>query len=125
MTVDNAGVITVGTGETVVQTKTVNSQYPSGTISVFEADNNKKYALVVYDSKANRYGVSPIYTLTGVKDSPPTDPDPVSFVNDGGISGEGTYFIANLTPVPEPASMALFGIGAAALALRRRFAKKS
>lgn len=41
-----------------------------------------------------------------------------------GVPG-GTYVPSNWSPVPEPCSMALFGIGAAAIGLRRRFAKKS
>lgn len=87
-----------------------------------------RYAVVVFraDGKYQAYTTGQYYTdATGTLSADgqalrqwSTD----SSENPNGVYGTGTS--AWLTPVPEPASMALFGIGAGVIALRRRFKNK-
>jgi len=83
-----------------------------------------KFVIRVYDNSipANASAYLNIYQSG-------TTPFAIAAVNGTGI--DNFYFTGNVggvatwTPIPEPTSMALFGIGMGMLALRRRFQKKA
>lgn len=87
--------------------------------------NGRSFVVVGYDSNSGAgpvtqwYGISDVYVMAGLSDTP----SPNAISNQFG-SGDGTELFLD-QPIPEPATMALVGIGAAVVALRKRFAKKA
>ena len=140
ISVNTSGALTLGVGDAVV-----GAGYTFGFSAIAatspvngNTDNGKNYVIVAFDSATLQYGISGNYALSGASETPaPNSVDHYTFANDGGFlyanplngaNGDETpelYLGLAATPVPEPASMALFGIGAGVLALRRRFAKKA
>lgn len=121
VSLDNSMTIT---GGSVVDTRSMagSGGYPSFDTIGASFANGQYYAVVIYDSDTGLYGVSDARQLTDLAGDPPTG-TLLSLSNGAGYGNSGEFALT-LTPVPEPASMALFGIGAGVLALRRRFKSK-
>lgn len=110
------------TGGTVIDTESMagTGSTPTFVASYGAAANGQYYAMVVIDSDTGRYGVSDALQLTDLAGTPPTG-NVIPFANEAGYNNGGE--LALTQPVPEPASLALFGIGAALFGLRRKFRK--
>lgn len=118
ISVDNSGALV---GATAMETGSFASQY-SGTISGLTAANNGNYyAMVVFDSTTMNWGIA-VAQVSGISDAPPLDANGVYFTNLGNENGYWSM-AANTATVPEPTSMALLALGAAAFGLRRKFRK--
>ena len=120
ISVSEAGEITVGTGATVQNTASFSGGMASGNLNFTAAGD--KFALVIYNSTYQMFGVSDAATITGYSANPPTPADPISFSNIYDTTYASNYMVANTaaTPVPEPTSGLLMLLGVAGLALRRR-----
>lgn len=127
---------TSGSGLTVSNGRSSANTYTytyGGAGSVLTAGNSSTHTLnasmamtgyiVVFDGAnlagSTHYAVSPALFATTLDEPGELNPTPNFSLNSGGIL-QGAW-----QPIPEPCSMALFGIGAAAIGLRRRFLKKS
>lgn len=125
------------TGANFVQAFSANVNDGHSVGGVASGDNvtlGNYYALVVYDPVEGLYGVS-AQTVLGSDTGMLVGPPPTAGTWSGIYNNETTpgnyeggdnapYMRADLAPVPEPTSMALIGIGAAVVALRKRFGKK-
>ena len=120
ITVDNTGAITLGAGNTQMSTAAIDNWVFSGPVFSMAAAtyNGQSFVMVGYDSVNQMYGVSSVYTMAGLSDTPLPNAITHAFSNDG----EG-FLQLNLAAVPEPTSMALLALGAAAFGLRRKFRK--
>ena len=125
---DGKLVISDGTGgwtETgLANTGTYSAYALSGEISgLTQSNNGDKYGLIIYDTNVGAWGASQELVLSGLKDSPPTPADPLTFYNyiDADWENNKEMFAGNaLVNVPEPTSGLLLLLGVAGLALRRR-----
>jgi len=120
ITVNNSGAITLGAGNTQMSTKAITDWIFSGPGVALAAAtyNGQNFVMVGYDSVNQMYGVSSVYTMADLSDTPSPNTVAKVFSNDG----EG-YLHLNLAAVPEPTSMALLALGVAAVGLRRKFRK--
>lgn len=126
ISVNDLGAISLGGGDSTLSSVSIAGPSITGAASGVTASQNGGYlAMVIYDSANKMYGVSLIQTLSGIIDAPPNSVDYYTFQNDNGVNGNSTpYMAANLPAVPEPMSLALFGLGAGVIGLRRRFKNK-
>jgi hypothetical protein len=127
ISVDNAGALTLDAGQSLA-TSVVNFTgdgtfgYAGATTTTF----GNKYVVVGYDSVGNKYGISDIYTTSEELAIPGggTAKDGVfSNVNPDPFGMESPALNLGIAAVPEPTSMALLALGAAALGLRRKLRK--
>ena len=120
ITVDTTGAITLGAGNTQMSTAAIDNWAFSGPVFAMAAAtyNGQNFVMVGYDSVNQMYGISSVYTMAGLSDTPLPNTVNNVFFNDG----EG-YLNLNLAAVPEPTSMALLALGVAAVGLRRKFRK--
>ena len=118
ISVDDKGVLTVGDGNSLQSTDSFTGGMPAGDLT-FSA-NGDLYALVVYNSDYQRFGVSNEAAITGYTDKTPADA--VLFSNIHDVTYDSDYMVANQVAqsVPEPTSGLLLLLGVAGLALRRR-----
>jgi len=126
ITVGSGGSLVLGTGDSLVSTGTSPLLGTYGYSENINTTIGKEFVVVGYDSVGNKYGISTVYTT---ELNPADSPNAKSYVfwnvpNDSLGFENGPSLELNITPVPEPASMALFGLGAGVLALRRRFKSK-
>ena len=121
ISVNTAGQITVGVGSTVrgaTEGTTFAGGLPAGTIE-FNA-NGELFALVVYNSDYQMFGVSESAAISGYSDDPPVAANDITFSNIHDVTYDSDYMVANQSAVPEPTSGLLLLLGVAGLALRRR-----
>ena len=121
ISVSTAGEITVGTGAAVQSTGSIADGAAAGDLK-FSA-NGDKFALVIYNSTYQMYGVSDAAAVTGYSADPPTPAENVLFSNIYDTTYGANYMVANTaatSSVPEPTSGLLMLLGVAGLALRRR-----
>lgn len=119
ISVDNTGAITLGAGNTLVDSGTINNWIYSDSVNLAAATyNGLTFVMVGYDSVNQMYGVSGAYVMSGLSDIPAPNSVGHIFSNDG----EG-YLNLNTVATPEPTSMALLAFGVAVVGLRRRFRK--
>lgn len=90
------------------------------TINMSAAEwNGRQLVLVGYDSDQSKWGVSDVYTISGLSDVPAPN-----VITHGTFGNDiDSYLHLGYDPIPEPTSFALLGLGVAALALRRRISK--
>ncbi len=118
ISVDNAGNLV---GASYIETGSFASQYAGTITGLAQANNGDYYAMVVFDSSTMNWGIA-IAQVSGISDAPPLDANAVIFSNTD--LGDGyASLAANTATVPEPTSMALLALGAAAFGLRRKFRK--
>jgi len=127
LAVDASGNLILGAGDFVLtSTALAQGAFTGPTANGLNTAWNGQYvAMVAYDSGTHLYGVSQIQTIAGLSDQQAVN---YAFQNDNGVNGDGVPYMKldqSPSPVPEPMSMALFGVGAAVVGLRRRFAKKA
>jgi len=116
---------TVGNSHGVVMFSTAmnGTGYASGlggTLNGVEPSANAKVYMLAFDqntvSGSANYGASATIHTVAAGDVTLHNYD---------LTGFSGFNVATPFPVPEPASMALFGLGAGVIALRRRFKKKA
>lgn len=122
--VSGISVNTVGTmsGASALSSGAFTADATSGVITgLTQANNGNYYAMVVFDTTTLNYGIA-LAQVTGIVDAPPVDANGVTFSNTD--IGDGYQSLAaNIAAVPEPTSMALLALGAAAIGLRRKLRK--
>ena len=120
ISVNTSGAITLGAGNTLMGTGAIVDWMFTGPAATLDAVtyNGQNFVMVGYDSVNQMFGVSDVYTMTGLSDVPAPNAIIHAFSNDS----EG-YMHLNLAAVPEPTSMALLALGVAAVGLRRKFRK--
>ncbi|HQL08053.1 MAG TPA: PEP-CTERM sorting domain-containing protein [Lentisphaeria bacterium] len=119
ISVNTSGAITLGAGNTQMDTGSISDWMVNGIVDLAAATyNGQNFVMVGYDSVNQMFGVSDVYTMTGLSDVPAPNAIIHAFSNDS----EG-YMHLNLAAVPEPTSMALLALGVAAVGLRRKFRK--
>jgi len=124
--VDYTGALTAGLGNVLYGTGTIIAQALAFSSLIPDTQNGNPFVVVAFDSATSMWGVSEAYTMDGLDDGEPPAGGAFSFFqNDNGANSEGINYLRlnNYAPVPEPTSFALLGLGAAALALRRRIRK--
>ena len=121
ISVNTSGEITVGKGSSV-QGATAGTAFTSDSLmgSLDFTDNGEQFALVIYNSKYQMFGVSDAATIANYKADPPNPADDIEFSNIYDAGYDSNYMVANLAAVPEPTSGLLLLLGVAGLALRRR-----
>lgn len=118
ISVDNAGNLV---GASAIETGSFSSSMLGVVNGLTAANNGNYYAMVVFDSTTMNWGIA-IAQVSGISDAPPLDANGVTFYNTD--LGDGYLSLAaNTATVPEPTSMALLALGAAAFGLRRKFRK--
>ncbi len=128
ISVDNLGNLTKGTGNFIYDTESITGPQFAFSADVPDTQNSNPFVLVAFDSATSMWGVSLAYTMDGLDDDPPVSGG-ATFQNDKGVNPDkgvyipNTYLALNIQAVPEPTSFALLGLGAAAIALRRRIRK--
>jgi hypothetical protein len=118
--VDLSGNLILGTGNSLLSSAGISEGSltgASGYSAAAESLNGVTFVLVAFASATTTYGVSGTWLGAGFSD----DPAPNSILKTFGTSG--SEMTLNIEAVPEPTSFALLGLGAAALALRRRIRK--
>lgn len=119
ISVNTAGAMS---GATALSSGAFTTEATSGQITgLTQANNGNYYAMVVFDATTLNYGIA-LAQVTGIVDAPPSNADGVIFSNTD--IGDGYQSLAaNIAAVPEPTSMALLALGAAAIGLRRKLRK--
>jgi hypothetical protein len=137
ISVDGSGNLILAGGDTIADSAVFTGNGTSFVDQTTTANAGQLFVVVGYDSVGNKYGIGTTIvdantlalTATTVNGAIPGNGVLNSQVfanvlNDPYDLDLGPSLELNITPVPEPASMALFGLGAGVLALRRRFKSK-
>lgn len=99
----------------------IGSAFNNTTSDSFSGDTTYYAKLVVTANSGLWIMTSTVTSFT----MPGTGNAGITFLSGAGFDSVANKMPGQWTAVPEPTSMALFGLGAAALGLRRRFQKKS